>query len=59
MKLQTLTILSLVTATLAWAVPSEINYQGRLTDANGDAVTGDVSMSLKMFDAGGQQGSNV
>ena len=33
------------------AVPSEINYQGRLTDANGDAVTGDVAMSLKMFDA--------
>ena len=38
-------------ATLTWAVPSEINYQGRLTDANGDAVTGDVTMSLKMFDA--------
>jgi len=51
MKLQTLTILSLATATLAWAVPSEINYQGRLTDANGDTVTGDVAMSLKMFDA--------
>jgi hypothetical protein len=51
MKLQTLTSLLLATATLAWAVPSEINYQGRLTDTNGDAVTGDVSMSLKMFDA--------
>jgi hypothetical protein len=51
MKNYILPILSLVTATLAWAVPSEINYQGRLTDANGDAVTGDVSMSLKMFDA--------
>ena len=51
MKLQTLTSLLLATATLSWAVPSEINYQGRLTDANGDAVTGDVSMSLKMFDA--------
>ena len=51
MKLQTLTVLSLATATLTWAVPSEINYQGRLTDANGDAVTGDVTMSLKMFDA--------
>jgi len=43
--------LLLATATLAWAVPSEINYQGRLTDANGDAVTGDVTMSLKMYDA--------
>ena len=32
-------------------VPSEINYQGRLTDANGDPVTGEVTMSLKMFDA--------
>ena len=41
----------LLTVTLVWAVPSEINYQGRLTDANGDAVTGDVTMSLKMFDA--------
>ena len=51
MKLQTLTSLLLATATLSWAVPSEINYQGRLTDANGDAVTGDVAMSLKMFDA--------
>ena len=51
MKLQSLTILSLAIATLAWAVPSEINYQGRLTDANGDAVTGDVTMSLKMYDA--------
>ena len=51
MKLLSLTSLLLATATLAWAVPSEINYQGRLTDANGDAVTGDVAMSLKMFDA--------
>ena len=51
MKLHSLTSLLLATATLAWAVPSEINYQGRLTDANGDAVTGDVTMSLKMFDS--------
>ena len=51
MKIQLLTSLLLASATLAWAVPSEINYQGRLTDANGDAVTGDVTMSLKMFDA--------
>jgi len=51
MEIQLLTSLLLASATLAWAVPSEINYQGRLTDANGDAVTGDVSMSLKMYDA--------
>ncbi|MEC8190142.1 MAG: hypothetical protein VX033_03065, partial [Verrucomicrobiota bacterium] len=38
-------------ASLAVAVPSEINYQGRLTDTNGNAVTGDVTISLKMFDA--------
>ena len=38
------------------AVPSDINYQGRLTDANGDAVTGDVTMSVKMYDA--QSGGN-
>ena len=51
MKIQLLTSLFLATAALASAVPSEINYQGRLTDANGDAVTGDVAMTLKMFDA--------
>ena len=36
--------------------PSDINYQGRLTDVNGNAVTGDVSMSVKMYDA--QNGGN-
>ncbi|MEC8190020.1 MAG: hypothetical protein VX033_02405 [Verrucomicrobiota bacterium] len=51
MKFQLLTSLLLASATLTWAVPSEINYQGRLTDTNGNAVTGDVTMSLKMFDA--------
>lgn len=51
MKNFLLLITSLAVVPLSWAVPSEINYQGRLTDANGDAVTGDVAMSLKMFDA--------
>jgi hypothetical protein len=46
----------LALATSLSAVPSDINYQGRLTDANGDAVTGDVSMSVKMYDA--QSGGN-
>ena len=48
--------LLLVLATSLSAVPSDINYQGRLSDANGDAVTGDVSMSVKMYDA--QSGGN-
>ena len=48
--------LLLVLATSLSAVPSDINYQGRLTDANGDAVTGNVSMSVKMYDA--QSGGN-
>ena len=32
-------------------VPSLINYQGRLTDANGAAVTGNKNFSLNIFDA--------
>ena len=51
MKQYLLTSLFLASAALGWAVPAQINYQGRLTDANGDPVTGEVSMSLKMFDA--------
>jgi hypothetical protein len=51
MKLQLPAALLIATSCLSWAVPSEINYQGRLTDASGDPVTGDVSMSIKVFDA--------
>jgi hypothetical protein len=51
MKQYLLTSIFLASAALGWAVPAQINYQGRLTDANGDPVTGEVSMSLKMFDA--------
>ena len=40
-----------VLPTISWSAPAEINYQGRLADGNGDAVTGNVSMSLKLFDA--------
>jgi hypothetical protein len=54
MKFQLPLLLAL--ATSLSAVPSDINYQGRLTDANGDAVTGDVTMSVKMYDA--QSGGN-
>jgi hypothetical protein len=32
-------------------VPSLINYQGRLTDANGTAVTGNKNFSINIFDA--------
>ena len=32
-------------------VPSLINYQGRLTDANGAAVTGSKNFSIDIFDA--------
>ena len=51
MKNHLLPVLFLAASVSYAGVPSEINYQGRLTDANGDAVTGDVSMSLKIFDA--------
>jgi hypothetical protein len=54
MKIQLPLLLAL--ATSLSAVPSDINYQGRLSDANGDAVTGDVTMSVKMYDA--QSGGN-
>ena len=30
-------------------VPSLINYQGRLTDANGAAVTGNKNFSINIF----------
>lgn len=51
MKLHILTSLLLATTTLSWAVPSKINYQGRLSDTFGEPLTGDVSITLKMFDA--------
>ena len=34
-----------------YAVPSLINYQGRLTDPNGDALTGNKVMSVSIYDA--------
>ncbi|MBT8036929.1 MAG: hypothetical protein KJO21_05235 [Verrucomicrobiae bacterium] len=33
------------------AVPSLINYQGRLTDASGDPVTGDKTLAVAIYDA--------
>jgi hypothetical protein len=40
-----------LTASLALAAPSEINYQGVLTDSQGNPVNGNQTMSLKIFDA--------
>ena len=46
------TILSAAFAGATFAqVPSLINYQGRLTDANGDPVTGSKNFSISIFDA--------
>ena len=36
----------------AWSAPSLINYQGRLTDSNGNPVAnGNQSITFKIFDA--------
>ena len=40
-----------LTASLALAVPSEINYQGVLTDSQGNLVNGNQTMSLKIYDS--------
>ncbi|MFL2842803.1 MAG: lectin-like protein [Coraliomargaritaceae bacterium] len=45
------TLLQLTCVLVAFAVPSDINYQGRLSDANGNPVTGDVTMGVKLYDA--------
>ena len=50
------TLLQLTCVLVAFAVPSDINYQGRLSDANGNPVTGDVTMGVKLYDA--QTGGN-
>ena len=36
---------------LVGAVPTAINYQGRLTDTTGEAIVGSKEMSIKIFDA--------
>jgi hypothetical protein len=52
MKTILATILSAALAGAAFAqVPSLINYQGRLTDANGDPVTGSKNFSISIFDS--------
>lgn len=52
MKTILATILSAAFAGAAFAqVTSLINYQGRLTDANGDPVTGSKNFSISIYDA--------
>ncbi len=54
--LKTLACLA-ATASLSAAVPGLINYQGLLTDSNGNPVSGNKTFSLNVFDAatGGAQ----
>ena len=52
MKIILSTILSAAFAGAAFAqVPSLINYQGSLTDANGDPVTGSKNFAISIYDA--------
>jgi hypothetical protein len=53
MKFHILTALcTIASAAIATAdVPSLINYQGRLTDANGDPVTGSKNFAISIYDA--------
>ena len=45
-------LISLILAGIASAeVPSLINYQGRLTNADGEPLTGTKNFGLKIFDA--------
>lgn len=44
-------VLLLCGSLLHAAVPTQINYQGRLTDANGAAVNGTKAMAVKLYDA--------
>ncbi len=51
MKKITMLLLALTVSTAAWAaVPSAINFQGRLVD-DGTLVSGTVSLQLKVYDA--------
>ena len=42
-------------------IPRYINYQGKLTDAKDDPVTGDVSVTVRIYDAesGGTNGIDI
>jgi hypothetical protein len=49
--LQNTILTAILGSGLALAVPSEINYQGVLTDSQGNLVNGNRTMSLKIYDA--------
>lgn len=52
MKLHTISLaLLLGSGSLLFAAPAEINYQGRLTDSNGDPAPGNYAMSIAIYDA--------
>ena len=44
-------IFILISNCLAAAVPTEIHYQGRLTDGSGNPIDGSVNMQVKLYDA--------
>ena len=44
-------VLMLSLTSLHAAVPGLINYQGRLTDSNGDPVTGSKTFAVAIYDA--------
>ena len=50
-NLKNFIIFILIACQSVFAVPSLINYQGRLTDPNGDALTGNKIMSVSIYDA--------
>jgi len=49
--IQLLALSALITTQAAFAVPNEINYQAALFDANGDPVSGNKTMSVRIYDA--------
>ena len=44
-------ILSLLITSLAFAMPSEMNYQGKLTDIGGDPLDGTYDMKFRIYNA--------
>ena len=44
-------VLSLLLTSLAFAVPSEMNYQGKVTDAVGDPLDGTYDMRFRLYNA--------
>jgi hypothetical protein len=49
--MRSLTALLLLASSSAWAVPSQLGWQGRLLDANGDPVAGDLDLTFRLLTA--------